>query len=60
MRKLWLLPDVGSLSQSVELQRREPEQARAALERLYTALRGTDKTLRLPVAKRLKRALSRR
>ncbi len=36
------------------------KQARAALERLYTALRGTDKTVALPVAKRLKRALLKR
>lgn len=36
------------------------KQARAALERLYTALRGWIKPLRLPVAKRLKRALLKR
>jgi cysteinyl-tRNA synthetase len=36
------------------------KQARSALERLYTALRGTDKSVERPAAKPSKRALSRR
>ncbi len=40
-----LLPDVGSLSQPAELQRRDLKQARAALERLYTACAAQTKTV---------------
>ncbi len=39
------LPDVGRLSRQLNYSEENLKQARAALERLYTALRGTDKSV---------------
>ena len=44
MQKRYVILINGTLSQPAQLQRRKPELSTGALERLYTALRGTDQS----------------